>query len=100
MKGSTKEQWVEETLKSLDGAARAQAPEGLLENALHRAAMGKARIVRMAPVQVWSAAACVLVLVVANLFACIDYSRFTRQNQASSESFAKAYFGNADTVPF
>lgn len=100
MKRSEKEKWVEETLQSLDGVSRAQAPENLLESALKRAAFGKARVVRMAPVQVWSAAACALVLVVANLFTCIDYNHFSSKKQSNSESFAKEYFGASDAVPF
>ncbi len=95
-----KNKWVEDTLESLNGSQRAQAPDGLFENAMRRAAFGRARIVRMPAAQVWSAAACALVLVVANLFMCVDFSHSGNKTLGSKESFAKEYFGASDAPQF
>ncbi len=95
-----KEKWVEETLESLNGSKRAEMPPDLLENALRRAAFGPARVVRMAPLQIWSAAACALVLVLANLFMCIDFSHSASKPAASKEMFIKAYFDTSDAPQF
>jgi len=100
MKQANKEKWVEDTLGSLNGSQRAQAPEGLLENAMRRAAFGRARIIRMPAAQVWSAAACALVLVVANLFMCLDFSHSGKKATSSKEMFAKEYFGASDAPQF
>jgi len=100
MKQTSKEKWVEDTLNSLNGIQRTQAPEGLFENAMRRAAFGRARMVRMPAAQVWSAAACALVLVVANLFMCLDYSHSDKKATSSKEFFAKEYFGAFDAPQF
>ena len=95
-----KEKRVEDTLESLSGSQRAQAPDNLFENALRRAAFGSARLVRMPAAQIWSAAACALVLVVANLFMCIDFSQAGKQAANSQEMFVKEYFGASDAPQF
>jgi len=100
MKQTNKEKWVEDTLKSLNGSQRAPAPEGLFENAMRRAAFGRAKLVRMPTAQVWSAAACALVLVVANLFMCLDFSQSGKKATNSKEMFAKEYFGASDAPQF
>jgi len=100
MNQTNKEKWVEDTLNTLNGIQRAQAPEGLLENAMRRAAFGRVRMVRMPTAQVWSAAACALVLVVANLFMCLDYSHSGKKASSSKEFFAKEYFGAFDAPQF
>ena len=95
-----KEKWVEETLESLKGSQRAKAPEDLFESAMKRAASGRARMVRMPALQIWSAAACALLLLAANLFMCMDYSHGTNRGMGSKEMFAKEYFEATDAPQF
>ncbi|GEM_PF-1168619 len=95
-----KEKWVEDTLESLSGSQRAKVPDGLFENAMRRAAFGRARMVRMPPAQLWSVAACALVLIVANLFICLDFSDSGKKASSSKEIFAKEYFGASDAPQF
>jgi hypothetical protein len=97
MKLADKETWVEDTLKSLDGMSQPQAPDNLFENAMRRAAFGRALILRIPVVQVWSAVACALVLILANLFICLDSALFDDQMIGSKEKFAKEYFQISDT---
>lgn len=94
------EKWVEKTLESLEGITRATAPEDLYEKAMRRAAFGRARIVRMPAMQVWSAAACALVLVVANLFMCLDFSHSGNKQASTKEMFVKEYFETNDAPQF
>ena len=96
-----KEKWVEETLESLNDIQRVPAPADLFERAMQRAAQGSARIVRMPVAQVWSAAACALVLVVANLFMCLDFARPSQKAAPNAkEMFVQEYFGTNDALPF
>ena len=99
MKHIDKDEWVEDTLKSLDGIQQPQTPDGLFENAMRRVAFGRARMIRMPAAQVWSAAACGLVLVMANLFICQDFFQSDDHVTGSKERFAKEYFG-ADVLKF
>lgn len=92
MKNLDKEKWVENTLDSLEGIQRAEAPPGLLEKAMQRASRGKARIVSMTRTQVWSAAACGLVLIAANVFMCLQFSHSGQHAQSQQEAFAQEYF--------
>ncbi len=95
-----KEKWVEDILKSLDGIHQPQIPEGLYENAMRRAAFGPARTIRMPAAQVWSAAACALVLILANLYICLDSTHAGNKAFGSKEIFAKEYFGSSDAPNF
>jgi hypothetical protein len=95
-----KEKWVEDILDSLEGIHQPQMPEGLYENAMRRAAFGPARIIRMPAAQVWNAAACALVLIVANLYICLDFSASDNKAVGSKEMFAKEYFGSSDAPNF
>jgi hypothetical protein len=54
----------------------------------------------MPPAQVWSAAACALVLIVANLFMCLDFSHTAQKTAGAKERFAKEYFGSSDAPQF
>jgi len=99
MKQISKEKWVEQTLESLAGSQRPDAPADLFAKAMHRAAIGKAKIIRMPAAQIWSAAACALVLVVANLFMCLDFSHSGR-NGSSKEMFVKEYFETSNAPQF
>jgi type VI protein secretion system component VasF len=94
------DKWVEETMESLAGSQRPNAPADLLERAMRSAARGRAKIVRMPPAQVWSAAACALVLIVANLFICLDFSHAGQKTAGAKERFAKEYFGSSDAPQF
>ncbi|MFN0214879.1 MAG: hypothetical protein ACKVT2_11540 [Saprospiraceae bacterium] len=100
MKHLEKEKWIEDSLGSLDGIQRAQAPEGLFENAMRRAAFVPARTLRMPVTQVWSAAACMLLLLFANLFICLGYYRSDRGPANLKESFSKEYFGGSEAPQF
>ena len=100
MKQLSKEKWVEDTLESLNGSQRAQAPNDLFERAMRRAANNRAKKVQMPTAQVWSAAACALVLIVANLFMCLDFSRFSPKKVNAKEMFIQEYFGATDAPQF
>lgn len=92
MKDLNKEKWIDDTLESLDGIRRADAPPGLFEKAMQGLSRGKARVVSMTRAQLWSAAACGLLLVVANLFMCIQFARSNPRGQSQQESFVREYF--------
>jgi type VI protein secretion system component VasF len=94
------EKWVQSTLESLAGSQRPEAPADLFEKAMRRAAQGRAKIVRMPKAQVWSAAACALVLIAANLFMCLDFSHPAQKTAGAKEMFAKEYFGSSDAPQF
>lgn len=100
MKPLDKDKWVEETLESLAGSRRAELPDGLLEKAMKRAAYGRAKRIQMPSAQVWSAAACALVLIVANLFICLNAAHSGPKAEGTKEKFAKEYFGTSDGPQF
>jgi len=100
MNQTDKDQWIEDTLNSLEGSQRPAMPEGLFEKAIKRAAYGRARVIQISSAQVRSAAACALVLVVANLFICRDFSYSGRKADGAKERFAKEYFGSSETPHF
>jgi hypothetical protein len=100
MKHLSKEKWMEDTLESLKGSQRAQAPNDLFERAMNRAVNNRAIKVRMPAAQVWSAAACALVLVVANLFMCLDFSHSGPKRVDAKAMFVQEYFGATDAPQF
>lgn len=100
MNQSQKEKWVEDTLESLNGSQRAQPPNDLFERAMRRAANTRAQKVQMPAAQVWSAAACALLLIAANLFMCLDFSNFGPKKVNAKEMFIQEYFGATDAPQF
>jgi hypothetical protein len=94
------DKWVEEAMESLAGSQGPKAPADLLERAMRSAARGRTKIVWMSTAQVWSAAACALVLIVANLFMCLDFSHAGQKTAGAKEGFAKEYFGASDAPQF
>lgn len=92
----TENKWIDDTLESLQGIRRAGAPTDLFDKSMQRARQVKARGVTMSAAQVWSAAACVAVLLVANLFMCLDYSHLGKKQKTDKEMFINEYFTSSD----
>jgi hypothetical protein len=93
---NTEQKWIEDTLESWHGVQRPGVPAGLLEKALERAQWGKARVVKMPVAHTWRAAACALVLVVANLFLCFDFTHVGKKQPNDKEMFVREYFSGSD----
>lgn len=100
MKQVEEQNWMESTLNSLDGLQRQKAPADLFEKAMIRSIYTRAKVLRMPVQQLWSAAACGAVLIVANLFLCLNFSSPGKQMANPKESFAKEYFGAGDAPQF
>lgn len=95
MKQQEKQTWIDETLGSLDGIPRAEAPADLYEKARQRMDKGRAKIVKMPTLKAWSVAACLLLLVFANVLACLKYANTQHAQKSGIDSFANEYFAFA-----
>lgn len=87
---------INDTFNSLEGIQRATPPADLLEKAMARMYQGKARVVSMSPTYLWRAAACALVLLVANLFMCLDFVRIGKKQHNDKEMFVREYLNSSD----
>ncbi|HAD14710.1 MAG TPA: hypothetical protein DCF33_19965 [Saprospirales bacterium] len=92
----TENKWIDDTMESLQGIRRASASSDLFDRAMQRSMRIKARVVNMSAAQVWSAAACVVVLLVANLFMCLDYSHLGKKQRTDKEMFINEYFTSSE----
>jgi hypothetical protein len=88
--------WIDEAMESLHGIKRASAPTDLFEKAMQHTRRARARVVSMPAIQVWSAAACATVLLVANLFMCLDFSHVGKNQRNDKEQFVREYFNASD----
>lgn len=90
MKKQTKENWVDETLNSLEGVQRPELPAGFMENALRNMnAIDPARM-RVSRPGMWRAAAAITLLVTANVVLCLRNQKVVASaaDQFARESFA------------
>lgn len=88
-----KEKWVSDTLASLDGSRRAEPSADLFERAWQRAEKGSLQVVWLSPARIWAAAACLSLLILANLFTCLEVAQtHPAQRKAPMQSFSRDYF--------
>jgi len=90
METEKKDQWIAETLNSLQGMQRAELSAEVQAKTIARLPNKRAKIVPLAPRPAWQAAACILVLVAANAFACFRFAQAGPAQQGST--LAKEYF--------
>src|SRR5581483_737529 len=93
---NTKEQWIEQTLASLDNVNFAQASSVLKQKAISKLKGGKT--INIPPKIVWRAAACIALLIGINLFSISHFNKSASGTVASNHSgvFATEYFSYID----
>ncbi len=91
---NTKENWIEETLHSLDTLQRIEVPLTLSSSLVN---YSKQKEIRLSAIQKWTIAASVLVLLGINLVSITQYSKNTKTtNSVSNEKNVvyKEYFSS------
>ena len=111
MEPNKKEQWIAETLASLDGIQRAEVPVDLAEKALRRLAGARPGERRVSPADwadarwnvlpraAWAMAACAVFLLAINVFFCLQFGRSSHSAQNQRTAFTQEYFGLTPTLP-
>lgn len=90
---NAKENWIEETLNSLDGIQRVEVPLFLNDALLNHS---RQKEVRMTAFQKWMIAASLLVLFAVNLITITKYSKSSKNYASTNDKdiVYKEYFSN------
>jgi len=91
---NTKENWIEETLNSLDTIQRVDVPLSLSYSLVHNS---KQKEIRLSAIQKWTIAASVIVLFGINLISMTHYSKSTKMSSSSTKNqnvVYKEYFSS------
>lgn len=90
---NAKENWIEETLNSLDGIQRVEVPLFLNDALLNHS---RQKEVRMTASQKWMIAASILVLFAVNLITITKYSKSSKNYASTNDKdiVYKEYFSN------
>lgn len=87
---NTEDSNIENTLNSLNGIKRPVASSLLVDKIMQRVELVEAKIVDMSPIQRWSIAAGIALLITLNVFSVKQYSTGTKGN--GTNAFEKEYF--------
>ena len=94
----TKENRINKTLESLDGANRAESDPLLFEKALQRIQHNNPTILSIRSRMIWRAAALILVLISLNVFTMVYFAKTPDKNQNTAKSVANEYFSYIDSI--
>jgi len=86
-----KEKWIDETLNSLDGIARAKADSNLYKKVMEQAKHHEQSTSRLRPLYYWPAAAGLALLVTLNILAAIHYKSNNSVSQEVPAAVATEY---------
>lgn len=92
-----KENWIEQTLRSLDGIQPAELPAGFVDQVLQRRMQQTSKALLLSGNRFWVIAAAVILWVVVNIGVCI-YAQ--RKQSPIQEAFATESFPFAQVTQF
>ncbi|MCX6245294.1 MAG: hypothetical protein NTU98_11385 [Bacteroidetes bacterium] len=95
---NTKEQWISETLESLDGMRRAGSDPETYEKVMQRIRMSGTRRVYLQASFVWKIAAGLILLIGLNVFSLVYYSRLSKASETQTGVLASDYFSYINTI--
>jgi hypothetical protein len=94
----TKEEWIDQTMESLDGIGRAECDPALYGRLMDGMAMREPVFRRFSPAAVWKAAALILLLITLNILTLFFYPVKDMQETTSADSAASEYFSYINSV--
>jgi hypothetical protein len=94
----TKEQWIDETLESLDGIRRAGSDPMTYEKVMHRLRAPMTRRIQVQPGLVWRVAAGLTLLIGLNALSLFYFSRSSRESETQTKTLATEYFSYTNSI--
>src|SRR5438067_2440321 len=89
----SKEQWINDTLDSINNIARAKASPYLAEQILQRLlSAGHAKFISIRPVIVWRVAASIILLIGLNVFTALHFNKASNISESQTQIFSQDYF--------
>jgi len=92
-----KENWIQETLNSVDNIKRIEVSSQLAER-LSNVSFPEGKIIAMLPFVKWIAAACIVLLAGINLVSITQYNKTITTNQTVSNPVYSEYFSYLNTL--
>lgn len=93
-----KENWIQETLNSVDCIKRADANEDLYDKVMQRSQKREAKIMSIKPQLVWRVAASITLLIGLNVFTLLSQHSQKENKNGESNTFATEYFSYINQI--
>ena len=93
-----KENWIQETLNSIDNIKRADASEELYENIAQRLQRRETKIISLQSNLVWRVAASITILIGLNVFTLLSQHTKNENKTGESNTFATEYFSYINQI--
>jgi hypothetical protein len=88
----TKDEWIDQTLESLDGIGRAECDPGLYDRLTERMNSPEPAIRWFSPSLAWKAAALILLLTALNIFTMFLFNGHEKKETGTADAVASEYF--------
>ena len=95
-----KEQWISETMESLDGIQPATGDPFIHDKIMRRLANSRDKHITLQPGILWQIAAGLALLITLNICSVVIYSKSTTTDQTQVKTLANEYFSYIDTIKF
>ncbi|MEI6454779.1 MAG: hypothetical protein WCO93_00695 [bacterium] len=95
-----KEQWINETMESLNGLNRARADQSLLHDLLGRIDRNERKTVTLRTGTLMRIAAGIVILVALNIISILFYDHLNSSEQTNRKLVATEYFSYLDTIKY
>ena len=93
MMESQKEQWIVDTMSSIDRIGRAEVNPFLYTKVMQRRENRSINVIVINPRLAWAVAASLILLIGLNVFVCANFSKTnTAQGKTGTTAFASEYF--------
>ena len=94
----TKEQWINETMESLEGISRAECDPRLYDRVMQALGNSRPGTIPFNPRLVWKIAAGLALLISVNILSIVHYSRTHESGQTQINTLASEYFSYINTI--
>ncbi len=97
---NAKEEWIAQTMESLDGLRRAESDPGTYEKVMSRIRPEGIRRMTLRPSVIWRVAAGLALLIGLNVFSMVWFNRPSGTSQSEAKTLANDYFSYIGTIKY
>ena len=94
----TKEQWINETMESLEGISRAGSDPRLYDRVIQAIGNSRPGTIPFNPRVVWRIAAGLALLISINIFSIVHYNKTHEASETQINTLATEYFSYINTI--
>ena len=94
----TKEQWIDDTMESMEGITRAAGNPLLYDKVMSRLTNPRSGVISFTPRILWQIAAGIALLISINIFSVVYFSKSSVASKTQINKLASEYFSYIETI--